>query len=208
VPKGRLPAGEFNKRVKLAKALLAAGYTIGDAYDLLSQQFKVAERAAKDYVAHARELMLAEVELTPKEYKAQSYMFYSKYSHDIKASVTDRLRARAQLDKLVGAIMHHATPVIQQAFIQQPVEVQGQLPGAPVQQIQLPTGQVVPLAEYKAQKVKELTGQFAAMVIDKAKAYDMELPEELQELDNAIESAKNVTPTADKKRAVKKGKRK
>lgn len=195
MPKGRTPATEKPKRIQLAKALLGAGYTLGDTIQLLCTQYKVGERSAFDYISEARQLMLIDLGLTEQELKAQSFIFYSKKSHDARVSAADQIRARMQIDRLMGLVKPVNNFIQQNATI---VQQNSEETGPRIQKVALPGGELIPLAEYKRIKVAELTGQFAHMVMDKAKAYGLPLSEELAELDKGVEGVRNVTPIAEK----------
>lgn len=139
--------------------------------------------------------MLIDLGLTEQELKAQSFIFYSKKSHDPRVSPADQIRARMQVDRLMGLVK----PI--NNFIQQNAQIIQSAPGESGnagQKVALPGGELIPLAEYKQRKVAELTGQFAHMVMDKAKAYGIPLPEDLAEFDKGLEVIRNVTPVAEK----------
>lgn len=187
--KGKTQRGEIERRSRLAYALLSQGWLSSEIMDVLSRQFNVATNACQGYIRVARDRMLADAELTEHEIKAQSLAFYTKLARNTKHHVGDRITARRQIDRIFGVIK----PPQQQHVNNNNSFTVNRNTGP-----ELSVDQQLELR--KEAKVRELMNQYTELQIDRAKAFDLPLPDDVKLLSEKVESARNITPRKAKKK--------
>jgi hypothetical protein len=94
-------AKELRERYDLVAQLLAHK-TKGQIHDYCREQWGVCWRTAETYAARAREAIMAAMDTTKQELRAQSYRFYMGLTLDPAATILDKIRARERIDKLLG----------------------------------------------------------------------------------------------------------
>jgi len=172
--KGRLPNGQKKDRIRLAVTLLSGGYSYGEAVEVLSQQYRVTARSAVTYISEARQIMLENISMTEEELRAQSFIFYSRQSHDPRNSGGEQIRARMQIDRLMGLVKPVNNFIQQNAQVIQVRETVGS-------RNQENNAVAVSIDDFRKKKHREVTDEFATKLGEKAKAFDTPLPEESEE---------------------------
>lgn len=100
--KGKISAAEMNKRVELAAELLAKGYRKGKIKQVFREQFSVSFRSVERYLARARKRLRQASGMPPEDHISDSLAFYQSITRDANATESAKLRARENIDKLLG----------------------------------------------------------------------------------------------------------
>lgn len=188
--RGRTPATEKPKRIRLAFALLSQGWMASEIIDILMKQYSIAEGCAGAYIIDARAIMRANANMEEVDVKAQSFAFYSKLSRNTKANVSERLAARRQIDRIYGIIK----PAPNSGFLNM-----GKMVVAAPNQLGATLEADDSFEAKKERKVQELMGQYVQHQIVQAKTFDLALPDDVKDLAEKIDTAKNITPSVKKK---------
>jgi ATP/maltotriose-dependent transcriptional regulator MalT len=100
--KGKIPRAEIRKRIKLASTMLMQGYPNSQIKATFYEQFSVSYRSVERYLSKARAQLRAQSGKPPEDHIAESLAFYTSITRDTQAPYSARLRARENIDRLLG----------------------------------------------------------------------------------------------------------
>lgn len=99
----RCTAREAERRTDMVEGWLREKpYLHSELRQMCREEFDIEWRMADHYIQRAKERLLMSLERTTEEHRARSLAFYEALYRNPAASVSDRLRARAAVDKLLG----------------------------------------------------------------------------------------------------------
>lgn len=93
---------EEELRIRVVLELIAEGRPKGEIKKLVASQFGVAPRSVERYHSRALVRLRQETEKSITELRAESFAFYLSVIRNSKASLSDKLKARQRIDKLLG----------------------------------------------------------------------------------------------------------
>jgi hypothetical protein len=100
--RGRIPTEELEERIDFAYKLLCRRLYKSDIKRALKQRYSMPARTCEDYIARARERIVAETGESKPEHRAKSLAFYESVLADPEEKAADRIRAQERIDKLLG----------------------------------------------------------------------------------------------------------
>ena len=93
---------EMEARVEYTAMMLIDGRRKSEIKRFFRENYSLSARQVERYLRLARNLLVEETDRTRQELIAESFGFYMRILHDDKASVNERLNARAKADDLMG----------------------------------------------------------------------------------------------------------
>jgi hypothetical protein len=100
---------ELEERYRVTAQLLAKGLYKGQVKKALGAKYGIESRAAEDYIARAREILLAELNQARDIHKSDALAFYKSIITDPKATVGNKINAQKRIDFILG--LHAPTRV-------------------------------------------------------------------------------------------------
>lgn len=99
---GRTSKTDLEQRIELTHRLLASRARKGDIKKTLIARWGVSARTAENYLARARERILADSQQPREQHRANAIAFYESIIGDMQASTRDRIKAQERMDRLLG----------------------------------------------------------------------------------------------------------
>lgn len=93
---------EVIRRVTLVRKLIQQGRQAGEIKRICSKEFGIRPRVVEKYIARAREWIRRDLAMSKIELQCESIEFYRGVVSDPKHSIQARLRAREQMDRILG----------------------------------------------------------------------------------------------------------
>ena len=102
-PKRRMTKEQRALILRLIKKMFGLGKYASEIKTSIANQFHLSPRSVERYITSARREMVARVETSLEEHRADSYYFYRSIIDSPEASIRDRMHARERIDKLLGS---------------------------------------------------------------------------------------------------------
>jgi len=102
-PKRRMTKEQRALILRLIKKMFGLGKYASEIKTSIANQFHLSPRSVERYITSARREMVARVETSLEEHRADSYYFYRSIIDSPEASIRDRMHARERIDKLLSS---------------------------------------------------------------------------------------------------------
>lgn len=98
----RITATELRKRVAQCEICLSQGWLIPEVMSNMAIAWGVSERSVERYLSQAQRNLDVAVAETRQEQRARSLHFYRQVLKNTKATISQKLSAQKQIDRLLG----------------------------------------------------------------------------------------------------------